>query len=65
MWSSSRLGQLGETQLAWLADDLKGRTASTPIVVMAHIPLWTVSEQWGWGTSDAEQALSMMKRFAQ
>ena len=29
-------------QLAWLEDDLKGRSASTPIVVFAHIPLWTV-----------------------
>jgi 3',5'-cyclic AMP phosphodiesterase CpdA len=57
------LGKLGEAQLSWLADDLKGRSASTPVVVFAHIPLWTVSADWGWGTGDAEQALGLLKRF--
>ena len=44
------LGQLGDEQLEWLEDDLAGRSASTPIVVFAHIPLWTVYPEWGWGT---------------
>jgi 3',5'-cyclic AMP phosphodiesterase CpdA len=57
------LGMLGPAQLAWLADDVKGLSASTPIVVFAHIPLWTISKEWGWGTDDAEQALSLLKRF--
>ena len=57
------LGILGPEQLAWLADDVKGLAASTPIVVFAHIPLWTISKDWGWGTDDAEQALSLLKRF--
>ena len=57
------LGSLGAEQLAWLADDVKGLSASTPIVVFAHIPLWTISKDWGWGTEDAEQALSTLKRF--
>jgi Calcineurin-like phosphoesterase len=57
------LGILGPDQLAWLADDVKGLSASTPIVVFAHIPLWTIYKDWGWGTDDAEQALSMLKRF--
>jgi 3',5'-cyclic AMP phosphodiesterase CpdA len=57
------LGLLGPEQLAWLADDVKGLSASTPIVVFAHIPLWTISKDWGWGTDDAEQALSQLKRF--
>ena len=57
------LGTLGAEQLAWLADDVKGLSASTPIVVFAHIPLWTISKDWGWGTEDAEQALSTLKRF--
>jgi 3',5'-cyclic AMP phosphodiesterase CpdA len=57
------LGILGPDQLAWLADDVKGLSASTPIVVFAHIPLWTISKDWGWGTDDAEQALSYLKRF--
>jgi len=57
------LGTLGADQLEWLEDDLKGRSNSTPIVVYAHIPLWAVYPQWGWGTQDSAQALSYMKRF--
>ncbi len=57
------LGNLGEAQLAWLAADLKGRAASQPIVVFAHIPLWTVYPQWGWGTEDGAQALALLKSF--
>ncbi|HEV3185418.1 MAG TPA: metallophosphoesterase [Xanthobacteraceae bacterium] len=57
------LGTLGDEQLAWLADDLKGKSASTPIVVFAHIPLWVVYEQWGWGTGDGARALELLKNF--
>jgi 3',5'-cyclic AMP phosphodiesterase CpdA len=57
------LGFLGPDQLEWLEDDLKSRSASTPIVVFAHIPLWTIYPDWGWGTDDSAQALSYLKRF--
>jgi 3',5'-cyclic AMP phosphodiesterase CpdA len=57
------LGTLGADQLAWLATDLKGRSASTPIVVFAHMPLWTIYEPWGWGTGDAEQLMNQLRRF--
>jgi hypothetical protein len=57
------LGQLGAEQLTWLAKDLAGLSASTPVVVFAHVPLWAVYEKWGWGTQDAAQALEMLKRF--
>jgi Icc protein len=57
------MGSLGNEQLEWLEDDLKGRSASTPIVLYAHIPLWTIYPDWGWGTDDSEQALSYVKRF--
>ncbi len=57
------LGVLGDEQLQWLKKDLKDFSSSTPIVVFAHIPLWAVYPQWGWGTSDSEQALSCLKRF--
>src|SRR5713101_4572080 len=57
------LGNLGNDQLEWLEDDVKGRAASTPIVVFAHIPLWSVYPQWGWGTEDAARALDYLKRF--
>ena len=57
------LGALGADQLAWVEDDLKGRSASTPIVVFAHMPLWSVYEPWGWGTGDAPQLLAYLRRF--
>jgi 3',5'-cyclic AMP phosphodiesterase CpdA len=57
------MGTLGQDQLDWLKKDLAGLKDSTPVVVFAHVPLWTVSEKWGWGTQDAEQALALMKRF--
>ena len=57
------MGSLGSDQLAWLEKDLAGRASSTPIVVFAHMPLWTVYADWGWGTDDAAQALTYLKRF--
>jgi 3',5'-cyclic AMP phosphodiesterase CpdA len=56
-------GVLGDDQLAWLKKDLDGLSASTPVVVYAHVPLWAVYPSWGWGTSDAEQALTLLRRF--
>lgn len=56
-------GQLGPQQLQWLEKDVKGLSSSTPIVVFAHIPLWTIYADWGWGTDDSAQALSYLKRF--
>jgi Icc protein len=57
------LGDLGNAQLEWLEKDVKSLSASTPIVVMAHVPLWIVYQDWGWGTSDGAQALGYLKRF--
>jgi len=57
------LGTLGPAQLAWLEKDVKRLTSSTPIVVFAHIPLWSVYPDWGWGTDDSARALSYLKRF--
>ncbi len=57
------LGNLGTEQLEWLEKDVKHLSRSTPIVVFAHIPLWTVYPDWGWGTADGAQALSYLKTF--
>ena len=57
------MGRLGADQLAWLQKDLSGRSSSTPVVVLGHIPLWTLYQPWGWGTEDSEQALAMLRRF--
>ena len=55
---------LGDEQLAWLKSDLARVSHSTPVVVLAHIPMWTVYAQWGWGTADADQALALLRPFA-
>ena len=57
------LGTLGHEQLEWMEDDVKHLKSSTPVVVFAHIPLWTVYPEWGWGTEDSAQALAYLKRF--
>ena len=57
------MGNLGAEQLKWLDADLKGQPSSRPVVVFAHIPLWSVYPEWGWGTKDSEQALALLKRF--
>lgn len=56
-------GRLGTEQLEWLERDLHGRSASTPLIIFTHMPLWTVSADWGWGTDDAAQALGYTRRF--
>ena len=58
-----KMGMLGARQLAHVEQDLRQRTASTPIVVFAHIPRWTVHEPWGWGTEDSAQLLTHLARF--
>jgi 3',5'-cyclic AMP phosphodiesterase CpdA len=57
------LAHLGDEQIDWLKKDVAGLPSSTPIVVFAHIPLWTVYGPWGWGTDDSLQALSFLRRF--
>ncbi len=57
------LGTLGGEQLEWLEKDVKHLSASTPLVVFAHVPLWTVYPEWGWGTDDGARALGYLKRF--
>jgi Icc protein len=57
------LGSLGHEQIEWLEDDVKQLKSSTPIVVFAHIPLWSVYPEWGWGTEDSAQALAYLKKF--
>lgn len=57
------MGTLGADQLAWLHSDLAPLSASTPIVVLSHFPLWALYPDWGWGTADAAQAFTMLRRF--
>ena len=57
------MGSLGAEQLKWLQDDVARLSKSTPVVVFAHMPLWNIYPEWGWGTDDSAQALSYLKRF--
>jgi len=57
------MGKLGPDQLAWVKKDLASVTKSTPVVVFAHIPLWSVYPEWNWGTQDSAELLSLLKPF--
>jgi Icc protein len=57
------MGSLGADQLAWMKDDVASLSASTPVVVLSHFPLWPLFPEWGWGTADGAQALALLKRF--
>jgi 3',5'-cyclic-AMP phosphodiesterase len=57
------LGTLGGDQIAWLKKDLEPLGPSTPVVVYAHVPLWTIFPKWGWGTGDSAEALALLRRF--
>lgn len=62
-FDKDKMGGFGHEQLEWLEKDLKGKSASMPIVVFTHVPMWSLYPQWGWDTADAPQALSYLKRF--
>ncbi|HEX5064629.1 MAG TPA: metallophosphoesterase [Myxococcota bacterium] len=62
-FKTAKVGALGSEQLDWLAKDLIDRPASQPIVVFVHIPLWAVYPEWGWSTTDGEQAIALLRRF--
>src|SRR4030095_12639848 len=57
------LGTLGSGQLEWVAKDLRARSHSTPIVVFAHMPLWTIHQPWGWGTGAAAELMAELRPF--
>ena len=57
------LGSLGAEQLEWIQRDVRNLSSSTPLVVFAHVPLWSVYPAWGWGTDDGARALGYLKRF--
>ncbi len=62
-FSMGTLAALGPEQLAWLRKDLAAQSSSTPIVVLGHVPMWTIWAPWGWGTADSSQALASLRRF--
>ena len=59
-----KLGHLGNDQLEFVEKDVARLSSDTPIIVFSHIPLFAMYPDWGWGTDDAVQALSYLRRFA-
>jgi 3',5'-cyclic AMP phosphodiesterase CpdA len=59
-----KLGHLGADQLDFVRKDVAGLSSDTPIIVFSHIPLFAMYPDWGWGTDDATQALSLLSRFS-
>jgi Calcineurin-like phosphoesterase len=59
-----KLGHLGVEQLEFIAKDVAALPSDTPIIVFSHIPLFAMYPDWGWGTDDATQALSYLRRFS-
>jgi len=57
-------GHLRPDQLDFIRKDVAQLSSDTPIVVFSHIPLFAMYPDWGWGTQDAAQALSYLKRFS-
>jgi 3',5'-cyclic AMP phosphodiesterase CpdA len=55
--------EVGAERIAWLEADLARFAPSTPIVVFAHMPLWSVYDPWGWRTSDSAGLLEPLRRF--
>jgi 3',5'-cyclic AMP phosphodiesterase CpdA len=62
-YKGEHMGALGNEQLEWLEKDVAPLTASTPVVVFTHVPLWAVYPEWGWTTEDATRAIGYLKRF--
>jgi len=62
-YKGEKLGAIGGEQIAWLKQDLAGLSSSTPVVVFAHVPLWSVYPAWGWVTEDSQQAMALLTRF--
>jgi 3',5'-cyclic AMP phosphodiesterase CpdA len=59
-----KLGHLGTDQLEFIEKDVAPLSSDTPIIVFSHIPLFAMYPDWGWGTDDATQALSYLRRFS-
>lgn len=59
----SRAGAgIGDEQLGWLADDLGKLTPQTPLVVLAHRPLFDLYPDWDWATKDGARALDILSQ---
>ena len=53
---------LGESQLAWLAQEVARVPETAPLVVFAHRPLFDLYPAWEWSTKDGARAVAILQR---
>lgn len=63
-FGDSGTGKLGQAQLDLLAKDLSDRKSDTPLVILSHIPLYSLYPKWGWGTVDWPNVLTSLSHFS-
>ncbi|MES2187768.1 MAG: metallophosphoesterase [Pseudomonadota bacterium] len=57
--------KIGEEQLAWMKADLAGRPKNSPIVALAHRPLFDLAPAWDWATRDGDEAVKILLQYPQ
>ncbi|MFI5300345.1 MAG: metallophosphoesterase family protein [Polyangiales bacterium] len=55
-------GEIGTAQLGWLEDDLHKLDPATPLVVLAHRPLFDLQLDWEWATKDGARAIELLSK---
>ncbi|MBI2769786.1 MAG: metallophosphoesterase [Burkholderiales bacterium] len=55
--------RIGQEQLAWMKADLAARPKDSPIVVLAHRPLFDLAPKWDWATRDGQQAIDILMPY--
>jgi 3',5'-cyclic AMP phosphodiesterase CpdA len=56
--------QIGEEQLAWLENDLRGQAKDARIVVLTHRPLFDLFPAWDWATRDGAKAVDLLMPYS-
>lgn len=60
---SDPAANVGETQLQWLAADLKQLPKDAKIVVLTHRPLFDLYPQWDWATRDGAKVVELLMPY--
>ena len=60
---SDASARIGETQLAWIKEDLAKQDKDARIVVFTHRPLFDLMPQWDWATRDGAQAIELLRPY--
>ncbi|MFC5428184.1 metallophosphoesterase family protein [Paraburkholderia denitrificans] len=59
---SDPAARVGDTQIAWLADDLSRQRPDARIVVFTHRPLFDLAPQWDWATRDGAAVINVLQK---